>query len=118
MHAELKDEMLDLTKRLDNVEFKGYVCNGSLSMGKVHLPKKEGIGFPAKDWKCKCGFKHGLADVVRVQTLPEDWKRICGSCLPSEKAEIKNRLGDDNDAASSSSSSSSTSILSLLRRSL
>ena len=104
--ADIKDEINDLGRRIDSVENPGYVCNGTITTGKVHLPKLEGISFPARDWRCKCGFKHGLTQVIRVKELPDDWKRICSKCFPKEVEELKPATSQEDESQDSTSSSS------------
>ncbi len=84
-----KEELIDLVKRVDTLEYKGFIRNGDELSGKVHLPKLEGTTIPAMHWKCQCEFKHGLADTVRINTLPDKRRLLCGKCFQKEKAELR-----------------------------
>ena len=105
---DIKEELVCLTQRVVEVEQAGYVCNGPIDTGKVHKPMLEGLSVNASLWKCKCGFKHGLANgVVRCKELPDDWRRICSMCLPVETTNRKSLSTEERVEDNSSSESSS-----------
>ena len=58
----------------------------------------------ATEWKCKCGFRHGMAWTTRFKVLPDDWRRICSKCLPEEVASMKPEDDTSTDQSESEDS--------------
>ena len=107
---DLQGKCQELQKRLESIENdKGrYIVNTDPTSGKFHSLLLDSRTLPPSEWKTRCGWKYGYSQYAVVQALTNNWKKICGTCLPLERRALQPDDTIDSDVSSASSSSDSS----------
>ena len=107
---DLQGKCQELQKRLESIENdKGrYIVNTDPTSGKFHSLLLDSRTLPPSEWKTRCGWKYGYSQHAVVQALTNNWKKICGTCLPLERRALQPDDTIDSDVSSASSSSDSS----------
>ena len=71
-----------------------YIQN--LSSGTWHSVLIDGLGYHPTSWATKCGWKFGMAPVVRSSALPKENSKLCDKCFQMQFP--SSELSDDTDS--------------------
>ena len=126
---ELEVANSDLKHKLRQIEeaYRSFVLNPVSDNKTVHKRRASCSPYDPTTQVAVCGWRFGVSRYEPVNSLPEDYKRICGTCMPLERQHEKERFlaalaevhsfndddnrqdqeDDDTESASESSSSDS-----------